>query len=49
MQARAEPGQQRGPERLRLLQQSLTSMSDAVIAYKHLADIREQVLAMKPA
>jgi hypothetical protein len=33
-------------EKLRLLQASLSSMSDAVINYKGLSDIREQVLAM---
>jgi hypothetical protein len=37
-----------GPDRLTLLQASLKSMSDAVIAYKGLLNIREQVLGMRP-
>ena len=39
---------EQGAGRLRLLQQALASMSDAVIAYKQLGQIRQQVMAMHP-
>jgi hypothetical protein len=43
-----EEADKQANERLAMLKGSLSSMSEAVIAYKGLRDIREQVLAMPP-